>query len=101
MKKKIYLSGKITDLPMEEVQAKFEQAENHFIKQGYDVVNPLKLDDNHDKSWASYMIVCLHALIPCDEVAALHDHYASPGALIEIAFAQRMNKPVHWCDFRT
>lgn len=91
--KTIYIAGKITGLPMDEVKQKFQVAEDHFTSKGYQVINPLKLEHNHDKSWASYMMACLQALIPCDEVAALHDHYASPGAIIEIAFANRMEKP--------
>jgi len=61
---------------------------------GHAVVNPLTLPHDHDKSWASYMMENLAALIQCDSIAMLPNWAESPGAKIEFAFAERMGKHI-------
>lgn len=39
---KIYISGRISGLPIEEVAAKFDETETKLKAQGYEVINPLK-----------------------------------------------------------
>lgn len=48
---RIYISGKITGLPFDEAFKMFENAENKLKFRGYEVVNPMKLNHNHNKSW--------------------------------------------------
>ena len=38
---KIYISGRISGLPIEEVAAKFDETETKLKAQGYEVINPL------------------------------------------------------------
>lgn len=90
----IYIAGKIGNLPMVEVEATFQKAKEYLSHLGYKVVTPLDLPHNHDKSWSSYMIEDLQALIKADEVAMLPNWTDSPGAKIEHAFAQRMGKHI-------
>ena len=40
---KIYISGRISGLPIEEVAAKFDETETKLKAQGYEVINPLRL----------------------------------------------------------
>ena len=39
---KIYISGRISGLPIEEVAAKFDETETKLKAQGYEVINPPK-----------------------------------------------------------
>jgi hypothetical protein len=87
---KVYISGKIGDLPMDEVIKKFRDKELELLQYGFDVVNPVTLPHNHDKTWFSYMIEDLQALRDCTHICLLPCHTDSPGALIEKAFAKRM-----------
>lgn len=94
---KIYISGKIGFLPKEVYEKRFNQAEARLAEVGWDVINPIKLDhSSHDKSWASYMLKDLEAMIPCDAVFMLSNWTDSPGAQIEHSFAIRMGKQIFY-----
>jgi len=47
---KIYISGKITGIEEEAIK-RFEFAQNKLKSADFEVVNPMKLEHNHDKSW--------------------------------------------------
>jgi hypothetical protein len=70
MKKKIYISGKITGIESE-ARDLFESAEQFLEALGYDPINPFKLNHNHDKSWHAYMKEDVKALCECDEIYML------------------------------
>jgi hypothetical protein len=97
-KKKIYISGKITGLIFEDAFAKFREAEIHFLNLDYEVVNPMKLTHNHDKSWESYMKEDLKAMMDCDAIALLANHKDSKGALIEKELAIQLDFMV-FCQY--
>ena len=86
---KIYISGKITGIEKEAI-AIFEKAEKELLVAGYEVVNPMKLNHDHDKSWASYMKVCIKALCDCDAIYLLHNWQDSDGANIEFGIALKL-----------
>ncbi len=88
---KVYIAGKITGLPEYRFKPKFANAEQAFLILKYQVVNPVKLDHNHDKKWKSYMRVCLRALKTCDFIFMLNDWQESEGAKMEHWFALRYN----------
>ena len=46
---KIYLSGKITGKE-KEAHELFEKVEDELLKEDFEVINPIKLNHNHDKS---------------------------------------------------
>lgn len=95
---KIYISGKITGI--ENVVYKiFEIAENKLKLHGYDVVNPIKLPHNHDKSWESYMKECIVALMSCDTIYMLANYYRSKGAFLEIALAKEFGIKVIYEEY--
>ncbi len=83
MTKKIYISGKITGMVYEDAFNLFEDTENMLKKQGFDVVNPMKIVHDHDKSWHSYMKEDIKALCDCDEIYMLSNWIDSKGAIIE------------------
>jgi hypothetical protein len=90
---KIYISGKITGIE-DEAYKLFEIAENKLKLHGYDVVNPMKLPLNHDKSWESYMKECIVALMSCDTIYMLSNYYMSKGAFLEIGLAKELGMNV-------
>lgn len=89
MKQKIYLSGKISGLPICEAIKNFESAENQ-LKGFANIVNPMRLRHDHDKSWQSYMKEDIRALIDCDAIAMLPNYESSKGALIELNLAKSL-----------
>lgn len=92
---KIYISGKVSGLDAAVVRAKFRRAETELSKAGWNVVNPMKIDQSdHDGSWANCMIRDLQALSPCDAIYMLGDWFESRGAKIELEFAYAMGKMI-------
>jgi len=86
----IYIAGKITGI---EKQAKviFDKVEEKLKKMGYNVINPMKLNHDHDKSHASYMRVCIKALCECDEIYMINNWRDSVGAMTEHLVAISLN----------
>jgi len=84
--KSIYISGKITGME-EEAFELFEKAEKQFRLIDVNVVNPMKLKHDHDKSWNSYMKECIKALCDCDTIYMLTNYKESKGAIIELNLA--------------
>lgn len=82
-KTKIYISGKITGLLESEALELFEQAEKVCIEMGYEPVNPMKLNHDHDKSWIAYMKEDIIAMMSCDAIYMLNNWENSSGAKIE------------------
>jgi hypothetical protein len=89
MKKKAYISGKITSIEARAVVL-FEQAEKELIEMGYEPVNPMKLNHQHDLSWESYMKEDIKALCDCDFIYLLRNYSDSKGALLELAIATEL-----------
>lgn len=97
MPKSIYISGKITGLPEDQVRNNFSSAEFVLSQQGWNVINPLWIDLNgQEKTWANFMIEDLKALIPCDAIFMLSNWMESSGAKIEHSFAIAMGKEVYY-----
>lgn len=92
---KIYISGKISGI--EEQAAKlFQHAEDYILELGYEVVNPMKLPHNHDKSWQSYMREDIKALCDCDAIFMLKNWQESKGARIEQIIAASLGIEVKY-----
>ena len=86
---KIYISGKISGIE-EEAFRLFDSKEKVLMDQGHDVVNPMKLRHDHDKSWKSYMIEDIKALVDCDAIYMLKNWTESQGAVIEHGLAESL-----------
>ena len=71
MKKKIYISGQISNLKFEDAEWLFDQTEIYLTNIGYDVVNPIRIEHNHDLSWINYMKTDIKALMDCDSIYML------------------------------
>jgi hypothetical protein len=83
---KVYISGRITGIE-EEAPQLFDKAEIKLLEDGYEVVNPMKLNHQHDKSWHSYMREDIKALCDCDTIYMLSNWKESKGAIIEMEIA--------------
>ena len=96
---KIYISGKISGLPFEQVTHKFNSAEERLNKHGIKkVVNPIKLDHsaNTEQDWVIYMKTDLKALLDCDTILMLPCWRDSVGAKMELQTALTLNYNVIW-----
>ena len=94
---KVYIAGPISGRE-EMAFIEFEKAELKLKSQGYEVVNPMKLPHDHNKTWISYMRVCLRELLDCEIIYMLRDYRNSPGASIELNLAIDLGIAVHYQD---
>ena len=88
MKIRIYLSGPITGLSEAEYTRRFARAEQHYKTAGYEVVNPVTIGKELQKTipqptWGDYMKVDLEALRTCTHIALLEGWEQSEGAQCE------------------
>jgi hypothetical protein len=87
--KKVYIAGKVSGIEEKAVEL-FENAEQLLIKKGFEVVNPMKLPHNHDKTWESYMKESLTEMMKCQYIHPLPNHTESVGATIEVNLAKEL-----------
>ena len=96
---KIYISGKISGLPFDEVKLKFEKAETGLVAQGYEVVSPLKtgVPYPHDP-WEFQAALNIILLIGCDAVFLLPDWEYSKASSLEKNIAERLGKKMIYAE---
>ena len=92
---KIYISGKISGIENEAAKL-FAKAEKELQEKGFETVNPMTLNHQHDKSWQSYMKEDIKALCECDEIFMLSNWTDSMGAIIEHTIAMYLGINVHY-----
>lgn len=96
MVKKLVLSGPMTGHNGFNFEA-FNRAEKALKAVGYEVVNPANKGDGE---WIDLIKPCMDSIIEADGVAVLPwessgvESDMSPGMIVELAVAQRYNKPV-------
>ena len=93
--RKIYLSGPISGLPIEQAIENFEEAGRLFEMLNFKVLNPLKISPFEvSKTWADYMKDDLIALLDCvpnkDCIYMLRGYERSNGAMIELQIANAL-----------
>lgn len=91
---KIYISGKITGLPFDEVQDRFANAESLLEELDFEVVNPLKNGLDKDESWEKHLCRDIELLFACDAIYMMDNWMESVGASIEYDIAMRTEKDV-------
>ncbi|PXV61234.1 uncharacterized protein DUF4406 [Dysgonomonas alginatilytica] len=90
--KTVYISGRITGIPLSEAKRNFEEAEALLLEKGYIPVNPMK--NNHDpdtKGWIDHMLEDIGGLMRCDGIFMLNNWQQSKGARIEHYIAVEMD----------
>lgn len=115
---RIYISGKITGLPIEEAKAMFQAAEDFLIKGNkeissnfpLEIINPFTIDHSkaeamekappgtwtmHDV-WCQYMKEDLGALLNCDGIFMLKNWGSSKGARVEHTVAKELGLTVEY-----
>lgn len=95
--KKIYIAGKVTGLPYDEVKCKFENAKAELFKRHESiviaVVDPLA-SVLPDETWPNAMRICISLLMRCDAIALLPDWNQSRGATLERQLALTLGMEV-------
>lgn len=86
---KIYISGKITGLPIGEVIAKFRGAEAKIRSFGFEPVSPLENGLPFEAEWPDQMGKDIALLLRCDAIYMLPDWQQSEGAMIEYLIARQ------------
>lgn len=89
---KIYISGQITGLFIEEAKKQFKEAEVLLKEKGHEVINPFNIiPDNPNPKWEDYMLADIKELFSCEAIYLLSNWYLSKGARIEKHIAEEMN----------
>ena len=86
---KLYLSGKMSGLP-DLGFGLFNRVAAQLRAIGYEVVNPVEINDDPEAEWLSCIKVDLDYLATCDGIALLPNWHDSFGAKIEHLAAQRL-----------
>ena len=95
---KIYVCGKISNLPLEEVEEKFRSSVRKLLEAripNENIVNPLDIVPDNS-SWEQAMEICLRELQHCDAIYIQRDWRNSIGAKKEITFSQKTRKILLW-----
>ena len=98
MQKKIYISGKITGLSIVQDESLFNNGETQLKEMypGCEIVNPMKINHDHDKSWENYMRADLKEMLNCDSIYMLNNWQQSQGAIVEYTLDKGLNfKIIH------
>jgi hypothetical protein len=88
MKKTIYLSGPITDMP-EGNKPLFDSEAARLRGLGFDVINPWELNPDGSADWLDCMLVDLPAVKRSDAIAFLPGWLFSSGCQVEYITARK------------
>lgn len=91
---KIYISGKITGLPLQETRQKFADAQALLEDIGFEAVNPIEKGLPADATWEQHMVKDFELLLSCDAIYMMDNWIDSKGAQIEYDAANRLGKDV-------
>lgn len=100
MRKKVYISGRISGEQVEACKKKFEDACQKARDAGYDPVSPWQNGLPDSAPWEEHMKADIRMLTECDEVWALPDYHLSRGANIEVKLAYNLGMVVKYPKYR-
>lgn len=98
--KKIYISGAISHLDLEERRAAFAEAETLLKAKGFEVFNPFKNGVSQEEHWRKHMRVDLAALPLCDAIYLLDGWETSKGAKMEFDVASTCGLRIYFQSIR-
>lgn len=96
--KKVYISGKISNLPIQEAKQKFAAAAQMVEELGHVAVSPFSNGLSDDAPWESHMVKDIEMLLSCDAIYLLPCWVDSKGARIEKHIAEVTNKAIYEVD---
>ena len=110
MKKKTYISGKITGLDEEHCKEMFLDAYNHIVFKGEEQPKlPIYITPFESKykwvnkllsEWLCHMISDIRILVKCDKIAMLSNWKNSTGAVIEWCIAKLMRIKIEYYEYK-
>jgi len=88
---RVYISGKITDVPVRRYLLRFARAEQMLRAEGHEVINPAAIGLNLPMSFThrDYMDVDIMLLDKCDAIFMLNNWEDSAGAQQEHEYAEQ------------
>lgn len=96
---KVYISGRVSGLPLEKALDEFAKEEAKLKAAGYEVVNPVRLaheELGEGLNWESYMAFDIDLLLKCDAIYMMQGWQTSAGARLEKAIADKHE--MQWID---
>jgi len=91
----VYISGRVTGLPTDEVKKKFKEAEIAISKLGHKPINPTK-KCSEDMDWNTAMKVAIGAMMKADSILLLYDWHLSRGARAELDIANLLQMKAYF-----
>ena len=95
---KVYIAGKVTGLPKDEIFRKFYESEKSLKQAGYTVMSPATLVLNEGFDHSDYMHICFAMIDVCDAVYMQKDWQDSKGAKLEHQYASGSVKQIFYED---
>lgn len=91
---KIYISGKMGDIPENRIRHRFGEAADYLRQEGYTPVNPAVMLDNPGLDYEDYMSIDFRMLSVCDAIYMLDGWQESEGAKRELMHAITLGKKI-------
>ena len=91
---RIYVSGKISGLPYEDVKTRFDDCQELLESIGFEVINPITMGLRQEATWEQHMVKDIELLLSCDAIYMMDNWVDSTGASIEYDIAMRTGKDV-------
>lgn len=91
---KIYISGKMGDIPENRIRHRFGEVAEYLRQEGHVPVNPAVMLDNPGLDYEDYMDIDLRMLSVCDAIYMLDGWRESEGAKRELRHAIYLNKKI-------
>ena len=89
--RRIYISGKISGLPIEQATYNFAESAKICEREGKKPINPMTF--KHPlRFWIGYMVIDIIMLLTCSEIYLQSDWFESKGARIECKVAKFFRK---------
>lgn len=90
---KIYISGPITGMPNENIEA-FKDAELRLKAAGFEVVNPHENGLSKEAPWLEHLKMDIRLMMDCDALCMLPGWQRSRGAKVENSLAESLGYPI-------
>ena len=91
---KIYISGKMGDIPENRIRHRFKEVADYLRQEGHVPVNPAVMLDNPGLEYEDYMSIDFSMLHVCDAIYMLEGWEESEGAKRELTYAINTGKKI-------